>query len=255
MHIIESLALKPYCGIRREGSRHSFIIEELIRRGCSPSIDRYGNIWVEKGSGKPVTLFSSHIDVDYKIPELSFSKSGEECEGILDNAVGVYLNLLLAEKGPKKGRAIYVFTASEEEDRDGKFAKSAREVLLELERRGITPDLAVSIDVTYPALRGKAEDIDWNTDYHDLFDVKDKSHCFLEGFESSQSRAVAQKMAGSFNNKVKVRDFAGEDEACVYEEKYPAVAFGPVVYGHFDEPGQKMPLKHMETALEFLKRI
>src|SRR5271157_5354746 len=100
---IKGIATLHFDGDTRRGPRHSHILKELKKHGCKPTIDRYGNIWVERGSGKRVILFSSHLDVDPKISKVAFKvkRSGKRTtiNGVLDNAVGCYLNLLLAQKG------------------------------------------------------------------------------------------------------------------------------------------------------------
>ncbi len=256
---LKGIAKRPFDGDRRKGPRHSYILAELRRRGCSPSVDRYGNIWVEKGSGRRTVLFSSHLDVDPRIPRLEFksdkTRKGLVVKGILDNAVGCYINLLLAEKGPKTGRAIYVFTASEEVDGKShtRWARSAREVLRELRRRKIRPDLCVAIDVTYPRLLRPQHRMDWKKDYADLFDLADRTHCYLDGFSRSESRRIGSSFINRIKDpKVGIRRFHGHDEAFIYDRLAPSFAFGPVVFGHFDRPGQEMPLSHMRTAIRFL---
>ncbi|MDD5172362.1 MAG: hypothetical protein PHF60_04990 [Candidatus ainarchaeum sp.] len=259
---IKGLARRPFDGHTRTGPRHSYIVEELKRRGCRPKIDRYGNIWVEKGSGKRTVLFSSHLDVDPRIRRVSF-RSGSDGErrvlsGVLDNAIGCYINLLLAEKGPKSGKAIYIFTASEEPEklRPRRFAKSAREIVKELKRRHIKPDFCVAIDVTYPKLLHPQDKMDWGRKYEELFDTGDLTHCYLDGFSRPVSRRLGMQFVKRFRDrKVATRDFHGHDEAFVYDKMAPSFAFGPVVYGHFDQPDQKMPLAHLRTAIRFLKHV
>jgi len=259
---VKGIARLPFDGDTRKGPRHSYILAELRKRGCEPAVDRYGNIWVEKGSGRKTVLFSSHLDVDPRVKNVRINsrKCGNrtELEGVLDNAVGVYINLMLAERGPKKGRAIYVFTASEEIEKNNhrRFARSAREIVRELKRRGIRPDFCVAIDVTYPKLLHPQEKLDWDLDYSALFDIHDPMHCYLDGF----SKANARKLGASFirrfaNSKVSMRRFHGHDEAFVYSRLAPSFAFGPVVYGHFDMPDQRMPLSHLKTAISFLRTM
>ena len=245
-----------------KGPRPSFIFRELERRGCRPKRDRCGNIWVEKGRGKPLIAFSSHMDVDPRIKkgELKSSKIGEGsvAVGVLDNAVGCTLNLLLAEKGPKKGRAIYVFTISEEISRDNPrlFAKSAREVVREMKQRGVRPDLCVAIDVTYPKLLVPHHRMDWNRTHEKLFQTDDDAHCYLDGYFTQASKKIGKRLVKKFGSrKVRVRNLPGHDEAAIYRKISPSFAFGPVVFGSFDRPGQRMPLAHMKTALRFLGRI
>lgn len=259
---LKGIAKRPFNGDTREGPRHSYILNELRRRGCRPEVDRYGNIWVMKGSGRRTVLFSSHLDVDPRIPKIEFKekRSGKRIvvEGILDNAVGCYINLVLAERGPRSGRAIYVFTASEEVD--GKkgtvWARSAREVLKELKRRNITPDFCVAIDVTYPRLLKPQHKLDWKREYSELFDVEDKTHCYLDGFSKAESRKIGHLFVSRHRDpKIGIRRFHGHDEAFIYDRVSPSFAFGPVVFGHFDRPDQRMPLAHVRTALRFLRNV
>jgi acetylornithine deacetylase/succinyl-diaminopimelate desuccinylase-like protein len=259
---IKGIARRPFDGDTRRGPRHSYLLSELRRRGCSPSVDRFGNIWVEKGSGSPTVLFSSHLDVDPRVQrvDLKSRKAGSRVvlTGILDNAVGCYINLLLAQNGPRKGRAIYVFTASEEIGRHNprQFARSAREVVNELKRRDSVPDVCIAIDVTYPRLLRPQKKLDWSKEYGSLFDVHDETHCYLDGFARRSARRAAQACLRRFRGtKVALRNFHGHDEAFVYDRISPSFAFGPVVYGHFDQADQTMPLSHLRTALRFLRNV
>jgi len=244
------------------GPRLGFIFRELKRRGCKPTRDSCGNIWVEKGSGKPLVVFSSHMDVDPRIKKSELKRlkvgKGGVAVGVLDNAIGCTLNLLLAEAGPKKGRAIYIFTVSEEIRRDNPdlFAKSAREVVKGMRKRGIKPDLCVTIDVTYPKLLAPHHLTDWEKEHHEIFDMADSTHCYLDGYFTRASRRKGAALVKKFGSTgVKVRNLPGHDEAAVYKSIAPSFAFGPVVFGSFDMPGQSMPMKHMRTALMFLKTI
>ncbi|HSB46946.1 MAG TPA: hypothetical protein VLD37_02960 [Candidatus Bilamarchaeum sp.] len=249
-------------GDSRRGPRRDIIMRALARSGCKPTLDRFGNIWVEKGSGRPLTLYSAHIDVDPRIRRASIAARragrGVEFHGIMDNAIGACLNFELARAGPRKGTAIYVFTASEEVDRLNPrlFARSAKEVVRILRERRLRPDLCVAIDVTYPKLLQKQHEIDWTEGYDRIFDIKDKTHCYLDGFSRRREAAMARKLVRRFGNgKILARRFHGHDEAFVYERIAPSFAFGPVVFGHFDQPGQRMPASHAKTALKFLKSI
>ena len=259
---IKGIARRPFDGDTRRGPRHSYLVSELRRRGCSPKVDRYGNIWAEKGSGSPTVLFSSHLDVDPRVPQVDLKrrKDGSRIvlSGILDNAVGCYINLLLAQKGPRKGKAIYVFTASEEIGRHNprQFARSAREVVSELKRRDIVPDVCIAIDVTSPRLLRPQKKLDWSKEYGSLFDLNDETHCYLDGFARRSARKAAQAYLRRFRGtKVGLRNFHGHDEAFVYDRISPSFAFGPVVYGHFDQADQTMPLSHLRTALRFLRNV
>jgi acetylornithine deacetylase/succinyl-diaminopimelate desuccinylase-like protein len=207
-------------------------------------------------------LFSSHLDVDPRVRRVEFSsrRDGRRTvlSGVLDNAVGCYINLLLAQKGPKKGRAIYVFTASEEVGRKNprSYARSAREVVRELARRKIRPDVCIAIDVTYPKLLHPQHKLDWSRDYGELFDVGDRTHCYLDGFSRRSVGRTAESLKRRFGGRnVGVRKFHGHDEAFVYDRISPSFAFGPVVYGHFDQANQSMPLAHLRTALKFLRNV
>ncbi|MFH1521160.1 MAG: hypothetical protein ABID61_05935 [Candidatus Micrarchaeota archaeon] len=259
---IKGIARRPFNGDTRIGSRHKYLITELKKRGCRPKVDRYGNIWVEKGRGKPFRVFSSHLDVDPRIRNLVFRYVTENDRkvivGVLDNAVGCYINLLLAQKGPKKGKSIYIFTASEEIKRNHPrlFARSAREIVKELKRRKLKPDYCVSIDVTYPGLLRPQNQLNWNDNYNELFDLSDETHCYVDGFSRPVSRRLGLQFVKRFRNqKVALRDFHGHDEAMVYDKLCPSFAFGPVVYGHFDKSDQRMPFVHMQTAIKFLRRV
>jgi hypothetical protein len=260
--LLASIESRHLNGETLEGPRPTFIFRELERRGCRPKRDRSGNIWVEKGIGRPLVVFSSHMDVDPRIrkEELRGSKvwKGSVAVGVLDNAAGCTLNLLLAEKGPKKGSAIYIFTISEEIRRDNPrlFAKSAREVVREMRQRGIRPDLCVTIDVTYPKLLVPHYRMDWNRTHDELFQSSDATHCYLDGYFTQASKKTGERLVKKFGRgKVKVRNLPGHDEAAVYRNISPSFAFGPVVFGSFDRPGQRMPLPHMRTALRFLRTI
>lgn len=247
-------------GDTRRGPRFAFLFRELKRRGCRPKRDRFGNIWVEKGLGRPLALFSSHMDVDPRIfkSDLNCGNSAKNISGVLDNAVGCCLNVLLAEAGPKKGSAIYIFTASEEISRGDRrtFARSAKKVVRVLARRRIKPDMCVAIDVTYPGLKTAHHRMDWGKRYHELFHIVDKTHCYLDGYCTPASRRMASKISRKIGNRlVRVRNFPGHDEASVYCRIAPSFAFGPVVFGAFDQPGQSMPFSHAKTALAALKAM
>lgn len=237
-------------------------MQKLRGFGCRPVRDASGNIWVEKGSGHPLIVFSSHMDVDPKIKKseigrLKYSKK-DVARGVLDNAIGCTLNLLLAKQGPKNGRAIYIFTMSEEIRRDNPalFAKSAREVVKMMKKRAIAPDLCVTIDVTYPMLLAPHDKTDWGCEYHEIVDLRDKTRCYLDGYFTIASKRKGAFLVKKFaDKKVKMRDLPGHDEAAVYKAIAPSFAFGPVVFGSFDKPGQSVPISHLKTALAFLKSI
>jgi hypothetical protein len=260
--VLGKIARAYFNGDSRRGPRRDIIFRELERSGCNPSMDSFGNIWVVKGKGRPLVLFSSHIDVDPRIRRADFrllrGGRGLRFSGIMDNAVGAFLNLELAKKGPKRGTAIYVFTASEEVDRINPrlFARSAKEVVRELKDRKLRPDLCIAIDVTYPRLLMNQHEIDWTEGYDKIFDIKDKTHCYLDGFSRRKAADAGKKLVRRFgNHKVLVRKFHGHDEAFIYDRIAPSFAFGPVVFGHFDRPHQHMPASYVKTALKFLKSI
>jgi hypothetical protein len=260
--LLVKIARAYFNGDSRRGPRREIILRALANSGCRPELDRFGNIWVVKGSGRPLALFSAHIDVDPRIRRASFKSSkngrGQEFRGIMDNAVGAFLNIELAKRGPKRGTAMYVFTASEEVDRLNPrlFARSAKEIVRILKERKMRPDLCVAIDVTYPKLLQRQHEIDWTDGYDRIFDVKDKTHCYLDGFSKRSGATMAKKLVSRFRDKkILTRRFHGHDEAFVYDRISPSFAFGPVVFGHFDQPNQHVPASHVKTALKFLKSI
>jgi len=260
--LLSGIERRYFSGDTRRGPRHAYILKQLALRGCVAHVDGHANIWVEKGKGRPLVLYSSHMDVDPRIGTRLFRRHRPSDKstvgGILDNAVGCCLNILLAGAGPKKGRAIYVFTASEEIDKfnERRFARSARQVVRELRRRKTRPDLCVAIDVTYPKLRHHYKNINWGKPHCEIFHLEDKSHCYVDGYVDDASRRLGEKLARRFGHpRVHVREFPGYDEAKVYSRISPSFAFGPVVYGHFDKPRQRMPLSHAKTALSFLKSM
>ncbi len=260
--LLEAIECLYFDGDSRKGPRLGFMLRELTRRGCVVHTDRHKNMWVEKGRGKPIVLYSSHMDVDPKVGKRNFLRHKPHGRGmtggILDNAVGCAMNVLLAEQGPRRGTGIYVFTASEEVDRknDRRFARSAREIVRELRRRKVKPDLCVAIDITYPGLLHHHDKMDWSLEHHELFHSDDGTHCYLDGYVDRKSKKIGEQLVKRFRSRlVKMREFPGYDEAMVYSRIAPSFAFGPVVYGSFDKPKQTMPLAHMKTALEFLRRI
>lgn len=261
-NLLHQIERRYFNGDTRRGERQPFIFRELKRRGCEPRMDKWGNIWVEKGSGRPVALFSSHMDVDPRISarEMRGSKTakGRVASGVLDNAVGCALNVLLAQKGPKKGGAIYVFTSSEEiaADNPRVFARSAAEVVRELKSRRLRPDMCVAIDVTYPKLIVPHHRTDWAKGHDDIFHMMDETHCYVDGYYTRASKRMGSRLVKKFGDRnVRVRNLPGHDEAAIYRKLAPSFAFGPVVFGSFDRPGQTMPMSHMRTALRFLKFV
>jgi Peptidase family M20/M25/M40 len=261
---MKGIATLPFSGDSRRGPRHAYLLLQLLRSGCNPMIDQHGNIWVEnespsgKGSG-PTVLVSSHLDVDPRVRDLSFTSYRENgrrmVRGVLDNAVGCYLNLCLAARKPRKGRVIHVFTASEEVERDNprRFCRSAREVVRELRARDTYPDFCAVIDVTFPRLMNR--DIDWSKPYAEVFDMEDRTHCFIDGYSRrSEKKLVLSLMERAGEGRIGIRYLHGHDETFVYSRICHSFAFGPVVHGDFAKPGQTMPVAHAETALRFLRK-
>lgn len=266
---LKAIAKLPFNGDLRKGPRHRYIVSKLLKAGCQPMIDSHGNIWVERWAisqesdpedrpAHPTIVVSSHMDVDPRVRDLSFSNYNEKrkrmVSGVLDNSVGCYLNLLLAASRPASGRVIHVFTASEEVERDNprRFCRSAREAVRELRASSTKPDFCAVIDVTFPRL---LQDINWSKPYSEVFDVHDRTRCFIDGYSRrSEKRLVLSLLERIKDPHVGVRYLHGHDEAFVYSRLCPSFAFGPVVYGDFSAPGQQMPLCNLETALSFLRR-
>lgn len=261
--ILRQIATRRFNGDVRRGPRRAYIARQLASRGISHSTDSHGNVWVERGCGSRLILLSSHMDVDTKIRDMRFSTCREGNKrivvGVLDNAVGCYVNLLLATgREPHGTRVMHVFTASEEVSASNPrlYCRSAREVVKTLRERGIRPDMCIALDATFPRLLLPEHMVGRTDDYHKLFDVEDRTHCYADGY----SRRVAKKMAEYHVRRfrspnVALRKLAGHDEAFVYRRLAPAFAFGPVVYGHFDRHDQWMPISHLDTALAFLRRL
>ncbi|MCX8197267.1 MAG: hypothetical protein N3G80_03055 [Candidatus Micrarchaeota archaeon] len=259
--LIGQLARLHFDGEKRRGKRRTFIFKKLEGLGLCPYYDEYGNIWVEQGSGKPLKLFSSHIDVDSRIRPSDMKKSiikNGIALGVLDNAVGCALNILLAKKKAKKGSCIHLFTASEEAAPafPSVFARSAKEVVRILKKRHLVPSFCVAIDVTYPKLLVPHYRLALSKDDTKAFYLYDTTHCYIDGYSDSRSYLLASRLlekAGTPN--IKIRKLIGHDEAFVYRAISPSFAFGPVVFGSFDQPGQSMPIAHAKTAMQFLKLI
>jgi len=258
---LRAIATLPFNGDTRRGPRHSYIVSQLLGSGCQPMVDRHGNVWVEKGSGKKTILVSSHMDVDPRVHHLHFKayteKNRRMVSGVLDNAVGCYLNLRLAASTPRNARVIHVFTASEEIERDNprRFCRSAREVVRELRSCGLAPDFCAVIDVTFPRILDPKGRIDWNKRYGDIFDLSDTTHCYLDGYSRRKEKELALSlMKRSKDPRIGLRYLHGHDEAYIYGRLCHAFAFGPVVYGDFATHDQRMPLAHLETAMRFLRK-
>jgi hypothetical protein len=259
---LRRIATHRFSGDTRIGPRYEILINELRKRNCAIAIDCYGNLWVEHGSGRKTVLLSSHMDVDPRVRKMSFRsyRLGRKrmVEGMLDNSVGCYMNLQLTSRPSEGVRVIHVFTASEEIERNNprRFCRSAREVVKELRRRKITPDLCITMDVTFPAILHPGGKLDWRKDYYRLFDVEDPTHCFVEGFIRRKTAKLAEKFVRRFHDqRVAVRRLSRYDEAFVYSRVSPSFSVGPVIYGHMDRPDQKMPLTHITTALRFIRTI
>ena len=259
---IKDIATLPFNGDTRKGPRHSFLVSELLRHGCQPVVDRHANIWVESGDASEGTIVvSSHIDVDSRIRDLSFSSYREGgrrmVKGVMDNAVGCYLNLSLAASRPRKGRIIHIFTASEEIERDNprRFCRSAREVVRELKSNAIIPDFVAVLDVTFPRLLDPHGKISWSKPYPEIFDVEDRMHCYIDGYSRRKEKELASLLLRrSKDPYIGLRYLHGHDEAFVYGRFCPAFAFGPVVFGDFSAPGQTMAVANLETSLRFLRK-
>lgn len=259
---LKGIAMRRYNGDTRRGPRYAYLLRALHALGNVPFTDRYGNIWVEKGKGKKIILVSSHFDVDPRVKNMHFrtyNKGNKKfLHGVLDNSVGCYINLLLSSKIPKDLQTIFVFTASEEIEKNNprKYCRSAREIIKELKRRKISPDLCVALDVTFPRLLCAPQNINWDKDYEKNFDLSDQTHCYVDGYKTRKTKCLAEKLIKKFKgDKVDIRNLTGYDEAFVYRRLAPSFAFGPVVYGHFDHHDQYMPVSHMKTAVKFLKHI
>ena len=278
--LLQAIALLPFDGRARAGTyvgagpRRKFIVNALRKGGAKPREDAYGNVWVERGSRGGYLLQSAHLDVDPTRggpPEFAVdaTPAGPRYRGDLDNAVGCSLLVRAALAHPSRKRALYVFTASEEEDPETEeWGVGARNAVRELERRGIVPDLSIAVDVSPTRLRITQEAYDampnevWDaTPASEIYDTSDPTHCYLDGFaaDDSASRSRAEALASRFARRdgapVAVRAFAGYDEAAIYRALSPAFAFGPVFQGKQDEPDQAMPAAHVETAARFLRFI
>jgi hypothetical protein len=259
---LRRIATSRFSGDTRVGPRYDVLINELRKRGCAIAIDRYGNLWVEHGSGRKTVLLSSHLDVDPRVRKMSFRsyRAGRKriVEGVLDNSAGCYINLFLTRRPQDGVRVIHVFTASEEIERNNprRFCRSAREVVKELRHRKIKPDLCLAIDVTFPAILHPGGKLDWRKEYSKLFDVGDKTQCFVEGFVRRKTAKLAGRFVRRFRDpRVGIRKLCTYDEAFIYSRIAPSFAFGPVVYGHMDRPDQKMPLSHLRTAIAFVRMV
>lgn len=278
--LLREIAKRPFDGNfrkgarRGKGSRRDFIVCELHKAGLEPMEDRHGNVWAESGRiGKP-RLLSSHMDVDPRtirrnsgLKSRNHPRLGKIYKGILDNAVGCYLNLKIAKTNKDGRRTIHVFTTTEEPPKRGRRPKiSATDVVRALRARGIRPAVCVAIDMTYPRLKVPARVLHklWDgSEYPALFDVCDNTQSYVDGImgrtrrkATSTARQLISRYKKTFERgSVKIRDLAGWDEAQEYSRIAPSFAYGPVGYGKFDEPDQIVPRKHVETALRFLRTV
>lgn len=262
-------------GVRRgRGSRRNFIKSVLRNAGLRPFEDKYGNVWAESGKRGPVRLLSSHMDIDPstiranpRIRLKTHPTHGRCYQGILDNAVGCYLNLRIAAANKKGRKTLHVFTASEELVRNRNvYAMSAKEVVRQLKSKKLRPSVCIAIDVTYPNMKVPGRNLHEVYDFCDsnqLFDARDRVQGYIDGITGRTARK-AQKRASEmirqykqsyYWGKVKVRDFPCWDEAQEYSRIAPSFAFGPVGYGKFDEPDQLLPRKNLHTAYRFLKHM
>ena len=267
---IGDLTLSRFDGDRRTGKRMKVLLSMIKRAGFEPyvRVDKHKNIWIEKESKdkkeekKKIVLISSHFDVDHKIKRLKFDfqRKGNRTwmNGVLDNTLGCYINLKLLGAKFKNKRLVHVFTSSEEASRKNPrvFAKSAKEICKELKKRSMFPDLCIALDVTYPRFLQEPKKTKWHMGHEKLFDMTDETHCYIDGYELRNTRVLAEKLIKKFKiPKVKARKFSGHDEAYYYSKIAPSFAFGPVVYGHFDQPNQRAPFTHVVTAIKFLKKL
>lgn len=259
---------------RGKGSRRTFLLKVLRGAGLEPFEDPFGNVWVHSGKKGNVRVLSSHMDIDHCVSEVkpqiqktNYSNLGECYEGILDNAVGCYLNLRLALENKSGQRILHVFTASEEVQPDGKASSlSARDALKTLKSMGVSPEFCVALDMTYPRLKVHQNKLLrlWDKHHHSiLFDPHDCVHGYIDGITGKMSgpaRKVARKFLKSYNSSkgsgpVKIRDFSCWDEAEIFSRVAPSFAFGPVGFGKYDEPNQVMPARNLETCWRFVRTL
>jgi hypothetical protein len=107
--------------------------------------------------------------------------------------------------------------------------------------------------VTFPRISDGG--IDWSRPYGEVFDLKDKTHCFIDGYSRRSERALVLSLTERAKDPcIGVRYLHGHDEAFVYSRICHSFAIGPVVYGDFSKPGQVMPVSHMETVYHFLRK-
>ncbi|MBS3155540.1 hypothetical protein J4404_03530 [Candidatus Woesearchaeota archaeon] len=268
--LLREIAIRDFDGHNLKGPRKKFIYNWLKENGLNPKEDDYGNIWVEKGKKGDYLLYSSHIDVDRTrgSPNMNFKtelvNNTVIYNGILDNAVGCYLNMISAFKYNAKSRKLYVFSACEEEEPGNpeNMSKSAKDVVNILKVRGIKPSLFVVLDANYPNPLVSVNELDenWDNDSINLFDNNDKTPCYIDYDDKNPNGIIAKQLGTdllSNETLIKIRKFGwnGWDESMVYNLVSPTLFFGPVVYGKMDRPNQRMPKKHLVIAEHFLKTI
>lgn len=259
--LLYEIAKRKFDGNTMRGPRREFVFAELERMNLKPKMDDHGNILVERGSQGSPRLFSSHLDVDVSRGKgydthLSRYQSivyGDAFGGWVDNAVGVYLNMLIAQRDHSERKNIYVFTASE---------KGARKIVESLQKNRTEPEFCVAIDVNYPRplvsdkeLDGQMKAKEWNKKAaHELFDQFDRTHCYMEGFEKVGAGKMAKALVNRYGDRnIKVRSYLGFDEAAAYGKIAPSFSFGPVFYGKPDEPNQKVRKSAVDAAYGFLR--
>lgn len=266
-----TIAKKSFDSAKRRGPRRDHIYSRLNEYGLHPRTDDFGNLWVQKGVEGSITLYSSHMDIDANTeaqvrtdPKSSFhidspyerDPSKVDFVGVLDNAVGCYMNMYLARFAATRHRTLHVFTVSEEENPQNPDLWGIAAFVGNLRNRSIEPGLAVSIDVTYPRLLVPSVDLEnlWDTHLaEELFDETDAIRCYVNGISRQDAARIAtDAVAGYASDAVAVRHLTGFDEAYRYSEIAPAFSVGPVFFGKPDEPGQRMPKRNAETALDFL---
>ncbi len=286
--LLYEIAKRPFDGsfrkgtLRGKGSRRAFLLRTMKEAGLSPTLDKYGNIWAETGTWGKTRVMSSHMDVDPRCPssavgirKTTHARHGHVYQGVLDNAVGCYINILLALSNAHGQRTAHVFTASEEAPLGRtSFAMSANDVIRELKRKNLKPSVCVAIDITYPRLKVRSGRLDKIFDTHQspqLFDHSDKVHTYIDGI-TGRSKTRATRLAKRFINQytkagsrgrvktgsacsVRMRKLPCWDEAEAYSKIAPSFAFGPVVFGKFDQPNQMVPRKNILTALNFLRHL
>jgi len=271
--VLFKIASLPFDGNTLSGPRKDYIISKLVEAGLKPVEDAFSNIWVATGSKGRHRLYSSHMDVDMANSDcpleirLVQDPKGLCYKGIVDNAVGCYINMLAACKNRSDTRSLYVWTASEEEEpgNPDNWARSAHQVVSTLKRRGIEPEFCVAVDVSYPRLLVQSSSLEDMWDDHaakELFDFEDITHAYIDGISRPDGYLLAdliRRYMGfpSDRNKglIRVRDMSGWDEAHVYSKIAPSFAFGPVGFGKYDEPGQLMPRQNVKTAAWFLRHL